>query len=772
MSAEIDKLRHLLAEEQRLREEEQRLRREDRENLAEEQRLRAEEQRLRREDQEKTSKTSLPTFLDGLHNHLFLGLEVQQDKTQSTRGDPANATNKLRPRKLKAWDSFTKEQEEIWRLLMDSSLVEKRLFTSLHTLKETGESIRRQFVGSELDLNHFLRQTVEEHVSKIIEELYGDPALRQTFGLRGSIRFENHSNTLSPEWELEEGMQSIDLRGRTRRRSPRLAAREQSASSTAATRGPRTPPPARNNRPRADQFCVYNIPSQSSESIHRVAAYIKEYKSPHKVTLGHIYEGLEDMDIDEVVEQKEDEPSKARFRRAIAGLLVQPHDYMVRAGTEMGVLSTGEADIYLRIGEEPGTLLYHLSVPKGDVGEFTGWDPHLGGPNRLHLTSVGQSLAFTLQALKLRPRNQAWRHHAINSLPKWEVVVADILDSIPDEEVPSSEYRPPRTNGFLRMSPIQLRRRRNNSSLGACQSSDTQRDADDDHPDPDTPSRDPRNYRDIGRRKPPATHSAPAATTDRSSGENRRYYCTLKCLRGMVNGGELDQTCPNVLDHGKTRHVINARVFVKRLQRQLSETVNADCEVLGIHGSRGALLKVTLSSHGYTVPAKCTVPEFVEQFRHEAAVYARLRSIQGLYIPLYLGSIDLAHPYSYDGIAYLKHMMLLSPGGQPLDLALREMRQDSLIAKIKESLSQMHRLNVVHKDPAPRNWLYNPESNKVVFFDFERAEILNLRPILGAISPNRKRKCISRDGFDKALSETRFTREINRAVQELRGWKH
>ncbi|KAJ5319619.1 uncharacterized protein N7506_012323 [Penicillium brevicompactum] len=106
MSAEIDKLRRLLAKEQSLREEEQRLRREDRENLAE-------EQRLRREDQEKTSKTSLPTFLDGLHHHLFLGLEVQQDKTQSTRGDPANATNKLRPRKLKAWDSFAKKQQEI-----------------------------------------------------------------------------------------------------------------------------------------------------------------------------------------------------------------------------------------------------------------------------------------------------------------------------------------------------------------------------------------------------------------------------------------------------------------------------------------------------------------------------------------------------------------------------------------------------------------------------------------------------------------------------------
>jgi hypothetical protein len=80
---------------------------------------------------------------------------------------------------------------------------------------------------------------VEDHVSKIIEELYSDPRLRQAFGLRGLIRFENHSNTLSPEWKLEERMQNIDIRGRPRR-SPRPAAREQSEPSTIMTRGRRT----------------------------------------------------------------------------------------------------------------------------------------------------------------------------------------------------------------------------------------------------------------------------------------------------------------------------------------------------------------------------------------------------------------------------------------------------------------------------------------------------------------------------------------------------
>ena len=199
----------------------------------------------------------------------------------------------------------------------------------------------------------------------------------------------------------------------------------------------------------------------------------------------------------------------------------------------------------------------------------------------------------------------------------------------------------------------------------------------------------------------------------------------------MLNGGELDQACPNFLDHGKGHHVINVTTFLKRLRRQLFQTVNADCEVLGMHGSRGALLKITLSSHGYTVPAKCTVPEFAKQFRHEAAVYDKLRSIQGIYIPLYLGSIDLAHPFSYDGIAYLEHMMLLSPGGQPVDLALKEMSRDCLSAKMKESLSEMHLLHVLHKDPAPRYWLYNPESKKVVFLILKGPRSLNRDPSWG-----------------------------------------
>lgn len=199
---------------------------------------------------QRLSKTNLPTFLDGLHKHLFSA--SRSNRTRPSRRVEIPQTRPTNfPRYLRAWDTFTSEQEEIWRLLMDSSLVEDKFFTSLHILEEMGENVRR-LIGSELDLNHFLRQTVEDHISKIIEELYKDPVLRQTFDLRGSIQFENHSNTLSLEQGIVEGLQSVDIRGRpTRRRSPHLAEREERASS-AATRKLKTSPLVPTRRPCAD----------------------------------------------------------------------------------------------------------------------------------------------------------------------------------------------------------------------------------------------------------------------------------------------------------------------------------------------------------------------------------------------------------------------------------------------------------------------------------------------------------------------------------------
>ena len=113
-------------------------------------------------------------------------------------------------------------QETIWNELIGSDFILKRHFTSLHTLEESGEAIRQRMMSSELDLNYFQRYTVEDHISSIIKQLYNNPTLRRKFRLKGSVKFENHANTLSPEWQLEEDMQYMSMFGNKRRRSPRL----------------------------------------------------------------------------------------------------------------------------------------------------------------------------------------------------------------------------------------------------------------------------------------------------------------------------------------------------------------------------------------------------------------------------------------------------------------------------------------------------------------------------------------------------------------------
>ena len=52
---------------------------------------------------------------------------------------------------------------------MGSPFIEERHFTSLHTLQESGESIRRHQISSELDLHQFARQMVHDLVPSIVD---------------------------------------------------------------------------------------------------------------------------------------------------------------------------------------------------------------------------------------------------------------------------------------------------------------------------------------------------------------------------------------------------------------------------------------------------------------------------------------------------------------------------------------------------------------------------------------------------------------------------
>ncbi|KAL5332340.1 hypothetical protein BJX70DRAFT_404699 [Aspergillus crustosus] len=746
---EIQELRRHLEEEKRLREEEQQrrkeeqqLREEEQQRRKEEQQLREEEQRLRKQAEEQLrlqiQNTTLPEFLDACHSHLFLGLDIQRDKDSSTKGNPTNADRKLRPAKIREWTSFPDEQILIWDDLMKTDFVTERHFTPLVVLKEYGKEVRGRMLSSELDLSYFERQTVESRVASVIQQLYANPQLQQTFSLNGDVTFENHANTLTDDSNIARDMSSLSLSQKQPRRSSRLAAKSTSVGLSAQPSKRSRP----RSRPRADQFCVYNNGLEG-----KVPAFIIEYKAPHKVSLSHIKAGLQDMDLNEVVRLQKDESPEAICRRAVAAVITQTFSYMIHAGLEYGYVCTGEVFIFLRVlHDDPSTVYYYLSVPEEDVGPTTGWTGNPSEDNRLHLTALGQVLAFTLRALRVPTRDIAWTNLAARNLDTWDMVYDDLLDEISEKDIPSSDFKAPTRsrNEYCRVSPVKTRSK--SARVASCNyTQDTSSlspddDAGDDF-DPNTPSRPPRERRFA---YPPDARSISAAALPQGSGSKgkSRQYCSQQCLLGLIKGGTLDRQCPNVSDHGVDRHRLTPATLIHRLDRQFfSDNQQLDtqlgCESLHVHGSRGALFKITLWSHGYTFVGKGTPTEFVIGSKHEELIYSHLAPIQGVYVPVLLGSLRLRHPFSYDGIADIVHLMFMSYVGKPL-ANRRDLDRCQQIRKVEKSLQAIHRLNVLQGDPIPGNMV--EEKGRVMFIDFERAKLQTRRVPLGGISPNHKRK--------------------------------
>lgn len=233
-------------------------------------------------------------------------------------------------------------------------------------------------------------------------------------------------------------------------------------------------------------------------------------------------------------------------------------------------------------------------------------------------------LAFTLQALKTPPRSHQWRIEAASQLKSWEVVYEDLLDAAPIEDAPSSEYRPPRHDEFLRISPVQLRRRRTPISSPSCTRPQDQHAASDEEPDSDTPSRQRSSPQRLPRTHATINGSSPSQSFRRGRGGR---YCTQDCLLGLVKGGPLDRLCPNVRDHGRGHHQIDQSTFLTQIRQQLSSDLDTDCKPVSLPGACGVLFRVRLRSLGYTVAAKCTPIDFVPRLQHEAAVYDLLRPI-------------------------------------------------------------------------------------------------------------------------------------------------
>ncbi|KAJ2896006.1 hypothetical protein MKZ38_005978 [Zalerion maritima] len=721
------------------------------ESKRQEERQRAEREKQRADEaEEQTRPTTLDEYIAACHDSVFSKFAVETDRKLTSKGPITNPRNKWCPTNLRPWSDFLKQQRVIFGALYDTFPAQSRVFESRNFLAGLGNRVSQRSIANEKTLENFLHHSVEDPVRVIIEQLKQVEEVSSAFDIGNGIIFENHPHAISDVAE-----EVIDLE----------------TPSTPL----QTPDCTRDlSQLRPDQICVY----RSSDALvtMRTMIYVSEYKPPHKLTAPHLRLGLRAMNIPKDVVNRKTIPTSmdpdALFQyhadRLAASAVAQTYHYMIEGGLEYGLLTTGEAIVFLRVDwENPETLYYHLAEPGHEVSAH---------PNNFYVcTAVGQCLAFSLMALgppgERRIHGQEERRQVTLDLSKWAEDFETTHRSIPESERQASDsspaYKPTTYEGADR-SPYPLRgKRRQPSKADQVEKEPLKRDPSESSDDesapnlPDTPS--PAERRSHSEGQGTRRSQRILAQRPRGGGEQDQKYCTQNCLLGLVRGGFLDLECPNVALHRRQdgcddrdrnsrrartqaractrlRHPVNHAKWLQLLRKQLERSLDDGITPLGEGGARGVLFQVTLLAYGYTFISKGTVRAFIPDLEHEATVYEHLQPIQGVNVPVFLGAIDLRSMkkiYYYDHRVYVVHMMFVSWGGHPIDpVETMDGEGRPLKDKAVTSLLAMHHEGVVHNDVRVANMLFNPETNGVMIIDFERASLRRLP--LGQSVPNKR----------------------------------
>ncbi|KAI9762281.1 MAG: hypothetical protein M1840_001425 [Geoglossum simile] len=768
-------------EQKRLREEAERYQKRLREE-AEGQQRRREQSELRFEELEKyTRKTTLPEYLGLCHIHLFNTISVETDRAMTTQGEPiTKRRGKIRPDHLRPWDDFLDIQMEILDRLFSIYPRDDpaRAFEHQAGLETIGNRISNRKLASEPDVQNLQREAVETPVAAILNHLRTLEPIREEFRLFGEIQFHNHLNALGAADEVAQILSKQTLEPST---PPR-----------------RSPANFDKFRLKADQVCVYSVPD--GDQTQRTLVTIVEYKAPHKLTLPIVRLGFRPMDLEDIIDRQTIPASgtPAHFQyhadKLVAAIATQAFSYMIEGGIHYGYITTAEAFIFLHVPtDEPNTVYYHVVEPQADVDAQSRGFPH--DQSFLYRTAVSQVMAFTLLAFESEPSDQDWRTRAKAKLHTWEDC-EDVEDEMPRHmrgSPPHSEYRARtwRAGQQPSRSPVVTRSKSKNQcgSLTPILLFKDERDPPDSSGPGNTQGgstsgrggRAENNSQGSSSQQKGGQAKGASHTQTSSRHNQHRPFCTQKCLRGLLTrGGLLDQRCPNVSGHrhhdrGSNRHPLDRETVLVLLREQLARTLDEDCRPLGRQGSRGAMFKVTLTSHGYTLVAKGTVLAFAEDLRREYQVYQCLNSIQGFFVPVCLGNVDLVNPYHYDVGVRIVHMMFLSWAGDSLYDGGACGDKPSLAEEVARSIKAIHRAGVLHRDVRTPNLCWNSEVGQVMVIDFERSEILQVdRSLVRSPTGRKRRQSVARtlqhEGPIKGPvvgSDMRFVHEVLAAREAI-----
>ncbi|KAI0402457.1 hypothetical protein F4802DRAFT_575848 [Xylaria palmicola] len=763
--------------ERRLREAEERAAREQERAARERKRAERAEAQLEEKDAQ-LRPTTLDEYIKACHNLVYTKLTVELDPKKSTTGTIPPPYAKLFPRRLMPWIDFHDRQTDLLSTVYQRFDYKKRLFDKLAYLETLGEKMGNVPIANEKMLETFLHSCVEDPVRCIIHELSRSRRFQSKLKIGQGIVFENHFKALDNSPYTNINRQSRQPPPPTPQAPERVEER------------PKTPDPVRDPpRLSPDQICVYWYEEAGTEKRRAIA--ISEYKPPHKLSLPQLRAGLKETDMMEVVtNSKIPNDEEAKFSHyateLVASAITQAFHYMVKSGLAYGLVTTGEGIVFLKIDwDNPRIVYYHLAEPAAEV------DAH---NNYRSCSAVSQYLGFHLLALRdYEHRAQDVRDRAISGLYTWSTEFRKAASTVPpDQRRPprtSSSYNPKKYEDVDRTVP--RRSQRLNPDAEHCS-------------DPAMPGRNEDNSDEDGGdgggggpdlQNPPSPSERAAARqrariaaqrsdsqksggasggqgSNRSEFEGKPHqdleYCTQKCVLGLVKGDTLDPDCPNLRRHQHQdsqcsvintdgRHPISHSKFLQLLSCQLKCTLDYGITSLDITGARGALFKVTLLAYGYTFVSKGTIQEFIPDLEHEARVYERLKSVQGVHVPVFLGAINLQsldRTYYYDFGVDIVHLCFLSWGGLSLkDIQLPDRR--TLQSMAVEAMGTIHQQGVVHKDARYENILFNPQTGQIMLIDFERSHLVGMpRPTLAPLEPNKRRRVQDRHGKTKSVGSS------------------
>ncbi|KAL2887437.1 hypothetical protein HOO65_050558 [Ceratocystis lukuohia] len=721
--------------EERQREEDQCRDEENQRRYEEAQRQYQEDRRRRKAAEALLQKLTVQEYLEAYHS-IDTSIEIITDRPLTAQEEATNPVDQIYPRRIIPWNSFSDRQEEVWDLLSSSpSFSSQALFPSLIQLSNDKLKISPVSNKGVLRRNQFfILETVVEYLTS---QVYKDPLLKNRLGLQGTIEFGGPTSIGSTDTPLSSPMVHIPVGTDPGTTQP-------SDQPTQATRQKAW---ARSTR--ADKFCLYN-----TSNYRNIPLVALEYKPPHKLTQDQLVTGLS-SDIQPACDiiNRDGEGFEFTSKCLASAAITQLFSYMLSKGIRYGYICTGEAFVFLNIGDDPSCVYYSVCIPRLDFEEDC--------ETRFHRTSVAQVFAFVLQAARSRPPSQAWRSASLN-LDVWCMEYDDLLRKVPAAvrlQKRASPYEPQRWKRVRRF-PIR--------SQSQCLSTESTTTSDDNI---SNGSGDifPSAEDHMGHRNDHSTAQGGSDSSQRLGGSETRQgysenqqniqnrpFCTHKCLHGLALDGPMDQECPNFLDHG-SKH-IDRQQLLDLVRDQLAVDIgdDADCIPLYISGARGSLFKVRLSSHGYTLVAKGVQKANVALLYHEKDIYDHIRDLQGRFVPVCLGIVDLIGPYYHDS-GIFTHFLLMSYAGQPAFKHIREDKEGA-ISEIVPAFAALHKQQVLHRDAKLRNIVYDVRTGKYMIVDLERAKLNpcpSPRTIGSKIQPRRKQ-----DPFAQELQSIQISLEM------------